>query len=357
MYRVRREPPGVRPALWLRLLPWGLLAGVLVAQGMTPGTVQLGFALAVVAPLASLAHGALGTALVSAALTLVLALPHPWAPRAGGGDLLALGLIGVVSVLLARARVRREAQLTRVRTIAEAAQYAVLPPVPPRVGPVECGALYRAAGRAALVGGDLYDVQPGPYGVRAVVADVKGHGLSAVSTVSALLGAFREAVLDEPELTGVAARLDRRLVVDSSREGETELFATALLVEFPAGPGRGCGARVLSRGHPPPLLVAPEGVREVVLESGPPLGLGAAGSATPPPVTVPLEPSCVLLAYTDGVSEARDAAGEFYPLPQRVRPGQDPAALVGSVWRDVSAYAGEIDDDVALLALRVAPGG
>ncbi|MCP9946085.1 serine/threonine-protein phosphatase [Streptomyces somaliensis] len=85
--------------------------------------------------------------------------------------------------------------------------------------------------------------------------------------------------------------------------------------------------------------MAPEGVREVVVESGPPLGLGAAESATPPPVTVPLEPSCVLLAYTDGVSEARDAAGEFYPLPQRVRPGQDPAALVGSVWRDVSAYA------------------
>ncbi|MCP9946086.1 serine/threonine-protein phosphatase [Streptomyces somaliensis] len=68
--------------------------------------------------------------------------------------------------------------------------------------------------------------------------------------MSALLGAFREAVLDEPELTGVAARLDRRLVVDSSREGETELFATALLVEFPAGPGRGCGVRVLSCGHP-----------------------------------------------------------------------------------------------------------
>lgn len=161
----------------------------------------------------------------------------------GGGDLLALGLIGVVSVLLARARVRREAQLTRVRTVAEAAQYAVLPPVPPRVGPVECGALYRAAGRAALVGGDLYDVQPGPYGVRAVVADVKGHGLSAVSTVSALLGAFREAVLDEPELTGVAARLDRRLVVDSSREGRRSCSRRPCWWSSPPGRagGAGCG--------------------------------------------------------------------------------------------------------------------
>lgn len=91
------------------------------------------------------------------------------------------------------------------------------------------------------------------------------------------------------------------------------------------------------------------------MEPGPPLGLGMAEFAAPPPATVPLEPSCVLLAYTDGVSEARDAAGEFYPLPERVRPQDDPVGLVRSVWRDVSAYTGEIDDDVALLALRVAP--
>ncbi|MFV2121356.1 PP2C family protein-serine/threonine phosphatase, partial [Streptomyces sp. Act-28] len=241
-----------------------------------------------------------------------------------------------------------------------AAQYAVLPPLPPRVGPVRCGALYRAAVRTALIGGDLYDVQSGPYGVRAVVADVKGHGLSAVSTVAALLGTFREAVLDEPELTGVAARLDRRLVVDSSREEEAELFATALLVEFPHdgpgdGPVRGAGARVLSCGHPPPVLVTRDGVREVGVEAGPPLGLGLTEFTAPAPTTVPLEPSSVLLAYTDGVTEARDASGEFYPLTERIRPELDPVALVRSVWRDVSAYTGEIADDVALLALRVNP--
>lgn len=57
-----------------------------------------------------------------------------------------------------------------------------------------------------------------------------------------------------------------------------------------------------------------------------------------------------------GVGGARRGR-EFYPLPERVRPQDDPVGLVRSVWRDVSAYTGEIDDDVALLALRVAPGG
>ncbi|WP_158936016.1 PP2C family protein-serine/threonine phosphatase, partial [Streptomyces sp. NRRL WC-3719] len=243
MDRVPRELPGARAPHWLRALPWALLVVVETAQFLTPETVQLGFVFAVLPMLASLAYGMAGTLLVSTAIMLLLALPEARAEHISSGDLLALGLIGAVSTLLAWVRGRRNAQLVTVRTVAEAAQYAVLPPLPPRVGPVRCGALYQAAVHTALVGGDLYDVQPGPYGVRAVVADVKGHGLGAVSTVAALLGAFREAVLDEPELAGVAARMDRRLVVDAARREDEELFATALLLEFPTrgGGGRGAG--------------------------------------------------------------------------------------------------------------------
>ncbi|MFJ8583483.1 PP2C family protein-serine/threonine phosphatase [Streptomyces sp. NPDC093595] len=369
MDRGAQELPGTRLPAWLRLLPWLTMVLLVIAQLTTPESVQLGFAFAVVPPLTSLVYGRLGTALVAGTLFALLLLPAIRADDVSYGDLIAFVLIGAVSVLLAWLRARRDAQLVSVRTVAQAAQFAVLPPLPERVGPVRCGALYRAAERGTLVGGDLYDVRDGPYGVRAVVADVQGHGLAAVGTVAALLGTFREAVLDEPDLGGVAARLDRRLVVDAAARGgmHGEVFATAVLMEFPAGDagagGAGAGGggasaavRVLSCGHPAPLLVSGDGAREVALEPGAPLGLGLAEFRPPPAVVVPLGPKDVLLAHTDGVTEARDATGSFYPLAARVpRDAESPVELVRSVWRDLSAYAGVIGDDVALLALS-APG-
>ncbi|MEU0271336.1 PP2C family protein-serine/threonine phosphatase [Streptomyces sp. NPDC006307] len=360
MDRGAQELPGTRVPDWLRLLPWLALLLLVVVQLTTPATVQLGFAFAVVPPLTSLVYGMLGTALVSGTLFGLLLMPDIRADDVTQGDLLAFSLIGAVSVLLAWLRARRDAQLVSVRTVAQAAQLAVLPPLPERVGPVRCGALYRAAERGTLVGGDLYDVQDGPYGVRAVVADVQGHGLAAVATVAALLGTFREAVLDEPELGGVAARLDRRLVVDAAgRQGaEAEVFATAVLMEFaPPRAGGEATVRVLSCGHPAPLLVNGEGAREVAVEPGSPLGLGLAEYRPPPVTTVALRPADILLAHTDGVTEARDSAGAFYPLASRVpRHAGPPVELVREVWRDLSAYAGVIADDVALLALS-APDG
>ncbi|WP_309505895.1 PP2C family protein-serine/threonine phosphatase [Streptomyces pyxinae] len=343
---------GVRLPRWVRTLPWVMVVVLVIVQLLTPKSLELGFAFAVVPPLTSLVYGRFGTALVSGTLAALLLLPAIRADDVSYQDLLAFVLISLVSVVLAALRVRRDAQLVSVRTVAQAAQLAVLPPMPPRVGPVRCGALYRAAQRGTLVGGDLYDVQQSAYGVRAVVGDVKGHGLAAVGTVSALLGAFREGVLDEPELSGVAARLDRRLVVDAAAHGDKELFATAVLLEFPPGASR---VRVLSCGHPPPLLLNGSGVREVEPEPASPLGLGMAEFCVPASLTVPLGPGDVLLAHTDGVTEARDAAGRFYPLAERVR-WAPPTELVREVWHDLSGYAEEVADDVALLALSVSDG-
>ncbi|WP_415950756.1 PP2C family protein-serine/threonine phosphatase [Streptomyces sp. KLOTTS4A1] len=353
------ELPGARPprpSPWFRALPVLLIVLLVILQEVTPPGIELGFLLAATPPLAALAYGPLTTSLFGGLVVVLLMLPGLSWEHPGNGDALTVAFVAALSVAMSSVRTRRDAQLMTVRSVAEAAQLAVLPPLAPQVGHVRCTALYRAAQRGTLLGGDLYDVREGPHGVRALVADVQGHGLAAVGTVASLLGAFREAVLDEPRLEGVAARLDRRLVVDSedsADEYRRELFATATLLEFPPG---GSSARILSCGHPPPLLLRGGSVREVPVRPGAPLGLALAAYTPPPVLSLTLLPGDRLLAHTDGVTEARNTAGAFYPLAARLAElaetgDEDQEVLAEAVWRDVCDFADAIRDDVALLLL------
>lgn len=343
---------------WLRVLPAVILALLTFAQIVTPESLQLGYFVVALTPVAALAYGPLTVAVLGGLTLLVLGIPYGrriWDVEFA--DLLAVLVVVLLSVVISWVRTRRDQQLVTVRTVAEAAQLAVLPPLPAAVGQVRCAGLYRSAQRGLLVGGDLYDVREGPHGVRALVADVQGHGLEAVATVAALLGAFREAVLDEKDLARVAARLDRRLVVDSVAVEHAELFATAVLLELPADEAV---VRVASCGHPPPLLLRGGDASEIPVDPAPPLGLGLADTVPVAVVSVPLEPGDRLLAHTDGVTEARDAEGAFYPLVRRLPalaadvPADDLLALNEAVREDLVRFAGKaenVQDDVALLAL------
>ncbi|MBT2471599.1 serine/threonine-protein phosphatase [Streptomyces sp. ISL-66] len=344
---------GAPPPRWARFAPAAALVVLVLAQRLTPGDVELGYFLAGLPPVAAFAYGAAGTAVFAGIVLVLLGMPGIAVAHARGSDLATVAVIGVLSVVVAWVRKRRDAQLVSVRSVAEAAQLAVLPPVAERVGRIRCSGLYRAAQRGTLVGGDLYDVRVGPFGVRAVVADVQGHGLAAVGTVASLLGAFREGVLDDPELSAVAARLERRLLADAAAKPveHAELFVTAVLMEFPPGAGF---VRIVSCGHPPPLLLRGFVASELDVPPGPPLGLGLAGAGAPArPAELPVLPGDRLLMYTDGVTEARDAAGCFYPLAARVPVlASDAAGLARAVWRDLESFTGGGPrDDVALLVL------
>ncbi|MDN3244088.1 PP2C family protein-serine/threonine phosphatase [Streptomyces mutabilis] len=351
---------GAPPPRWVRVLPPVLTGAICVATLLSDDRLDIGFLLGAIPPLAVLSYGPLATALLCGAVIALLTVPAFRLDRPGDADLLTVVFVAALSVFVSFVRSRRDAQLDLERTVAEAAQRAVAPPLPERVGAVRCAGLYRAAQRGTLVGGDFFDVRDGPFGVRAVTGDVQGHGLSAVSTVASLLGAFREAVLDEPDLASVAGRLDRRLLVDSAGARHAELFATAALLEFSADALR---VRVVVCGNPPPFLL--RGARATELEVSPwtPLGLGLADAGAIEACTVALRPGDRLFLASDGVVEARDDSGAFYPLADRLTAlaaqdaegGGDAATLPERVWADLVRFCPDVEDDVTMLVLTPAP--
>jgi serine phosphatase RsbU (regulator of sigma subunit) len=240
--------------------------------------------------------------------------------------------------------------------LSAAAQRVVLRPVPQRIGPIRTEVSYLPAGRA-WAGGDLYDAVATPYGVRLIIGDVMGKGHDAVERAADVLGAFRELAHHEATLEGIAIRLDSFLC---SRD-ECEQFVTALFVEIPApdGPGEGILAELVSCGHPPPLVLS-DGSAAFAdpLVPSPPLGLMGLTDGWCVPSFIDLVPGSALLLYTDGVSEARDRSGTFYPLANRVAllaaAVRDP--LVDKLTRDLNDHTdGRRHDDAALLLARFEP--
>lgn len=343
---------GAPPPPWVRALPLLLLVGVCLATMISPDPLGLSFLVGAIPPLAVLSYGPLSTALLGVATVVLLNLPATQLNRPGNTDLLTVSFVALLSVFVSFVRSRRDAQLDTERAVAEAVQRAVLPPLPARVGPVACSSLYRAAEQGTLVGGDFFDVRECAHGVRAVMGDVQGHGLRTVPTVVSLLGAFREAVLDQPDLAAVAARMDRRLAIDSAGTAHAELFATAVLLEFSADART---VRVVACGHPAPVLLHGGTAHEIGVPAGPPLGLGLPDGEPPKEVTVALGPGDRLFLASDGVWEARDASGACYPMSERLSGFADeaPDELTARVWDEVVRHCGTVRDDVTMLVLSV----
>jgi hypothetical protein len=174
-------------------------------------------------------------------------------------------------------------------------------------------------------GGDIHDAMATPFGVRLLVGDVMGTGPAANRTGLSVLNAWRELAFTEPSLAGIAVRLHSLI----ARSEHPERFVTALLVNFPvpderpgtgeagqAGEVGGSWAEFVCCGHPPPLLLRGGSAAFIEPYTAPPLGLLDLADGWCRASMIPVGDGDQLLLYTDGVSEARDAAGRFFPLAQ-----------------------------------------
>ncbi|MER6572828.1 PP2C family protein-serine/threonine phosphatase [Streptomyces sp. NPDC001093] len=343
----------------LLLLPILLIVVITMVDMRAPTSVHLGPALVIAPAITPSFAGPRTTAAVGGlalAAQVLIGFTH-------GGigtmnhivQIITLAVLTVMLVIYSALRERRQAQLAQVRTVAEAAQHVLMWPLPEQIGPLRIASLYLAAEDEAQIGGDLYAATRCDGSVRVLIGDVRGKGLSAIGEAALLLGAFRESAHRHMTLAELAAQLEQSVTryaeeLDPPEEAG-ERFATALLVEIP---DRDPVTRMTSCGHPPPLLLSPgHAVTVPSLHPSPPLGVHSSTERTLDVFS--FEPGDTLLLYTDGVVEARDARGRFYPLTERVVRWTDdsPEALMHHVRRDLLTHVGgRLGDDAALIALH-----
>ncbi|WP_234330303.1 PP2C family protein-serine/threonine phosphatase [Streptomyces acidiscabies] len=376
---------GVRGRRVTWLVPALLLTGITLLDVGTDVRFHIESFCVFVVAIAAVLCGVRTTALfavLSLAAFVLTELREPDRYKAGSVDLVLVAVGGALSVLACAARLRTERRMVRMTDVADTTRRTVLRPLPADWGGLRHAEVYLAADADARVGGDFYDIQPGPHGTRVLVGDVQGKGLAAVEAAAALLGTFREAGYHEADLGVVAARLETRMLRHRGHAAavgrdEGDRFATAVLLGYPPKGAVGGVAvvEVVVFGHEPPLAVGTGGVRVLGDEAGSelPLGLGELGVSgdqgylrgTPEVLRVEVGAEETVLLVTDGVTEARDAQGRFYPLLEELTQAltsdaglADPDRLVAFVREGALRHSrGRPGDDTTVFAVRMVPEG
>jgi serine phosphatase RsbU (regulator of sigma subunit) len=257
------------------------------------------------------------------------------------GVVLALSLAGLVEAL----RRRRDAAMALAeeqRTVAHVVQQSLLPSNLPDVAEVDIEVRYRPGVEGTEVGGDWYDVlQLGPDRLLVVVGDVAGRGLKAATVMAALRHAIRAYALQGDDPTVLPGKLTPMVELEAGG------FATVLFLDLDTADRK---VRVVSAGHPPPLLVGGDR-RFVEVPVGPPVGVGDP-TRVHDAVELRVDPGDALLAFTDGLFERRGEAIDdgLDRLLETVAPDQPLADVLDHLVEDLAGTSGT--DDLAIVGIR-----
>jgi serine phosphatase RsbU (regulator of sigma subunit) len=241
------------------------------------------------------------------------------------------------------------------RRLAEELQRSMLT-APPEPDHAQIVVRYLPAAEAARVGGDWYDAFVQPDGATVlVIGDVVGHDTSAAASMGQLRSMLRGiAVTGDVGPAGLLAQLDAAMT-----QLQLHTYATAAVARFEQTPEdleRGITrVRWANAGHPPPLIIHPDGTIAELASWRGDLMLGVDPSARRSESVVSLDRETTVLLYTDGLIERRDsvlddgmarlrtAAAELAGLPLD-------ELCDGLVERLVDSRP---EDDVALVAIRL----
>ena len=160
---------------------------------------------------------------------------------------------------------------------------------------------YRPGSDRALLGGDFYDVVQTSSGVHLLIGDVSGHGPDEAALGVALRIAWRALILAGLTTPDVLRGVERVLLAERN---DNESFATVAMASLNPSFTR---ADVVLCGHPRPLVIRGDDVRELDMHTYP--MLTSLPDAAIEPTAVDLADEWALLLFTDGLVEGRSAPG------------------------------------------------
>ena len=257
---------------------------------------------------------------------------------------------------LDRLQVREAERLaaTATRRLSEALQRSLLT-APPQPDHLQIAVRYLPAAAEAQVGGDWYDAFMITGKVSLVIGDVAGHDQDAAAMMGQMRNLLRGvAHIEKAPPAAVLSALDLAL-----QDLAVGALATAVLAQVEQSPADAArGLRVLrwsNAGHPPPLLLRPDGTAEL-LTRPPDLLLGLDPGTDRVDHTQELQPGSTVLFYTDGLIERRGASlDEGMAWLSRAVAGLAGVGLEQMCDALLAMLDTDVDDDVAVLAVRAHP--
>jgi serine phosphatase RsbU (regulator of sigma subunit) len=262
-------------------------------------------------------------------------------------------MANVAAARIENARLAEVEQADRImqRDLNQAAeiQRGMLPDKAPQVDGADVAG-FNAACRT--VGGDYYDFFTHPGGaIGLALGDVSGKGMPA-SLMAMALHARVQVLAEEPgDLAAFMTRLNKATCVKCP----SNRFITFFFCRLDARTGNLAFANA---GHNPPVIVRASGKAEMLEGGGPPLGI--LSMAPYSEMRAQLEPGDVLAIYSDGVTEASNAAQEEFGEERLIdvlsrRRAEPAAAMVQAVTEALTEFAAgapQADDITLVIAKR-----
>jgi len=259
---------------------------------------------------------------------------------------------------LHRERVEKE-KMERDLALARDIQAGLLPDAPPIFPGIEIVVSHRAS---QMVGGDYYDFLPvraeGKDALLLVVADVEGKG-AASALVMASVQATLHALADRVELLEkLPATINQKLLMaarTSPTHGRTTKYLSMFLAVVESG---GRNLRYVTAGHVPPAVIRADGSVEWLEVGG--MIVGVLPNVQFECGTVALGAGDLLIACTDGITEAMDSAGNEFSRQRLVElvsgiRERAPEEIMRTVISEVETHSrnGMYEDDRILMVMKV----